>query len=109
MKRIYIAGPMTGIELRNFPAFHAAAAALRAQGHDVVNPAEINGGADEVTTCAAMTPEQLQAHWRACMRNDITQLVTCDGILMLPGWQKSKGATLEHHIAVSLGLEVTFA
>lgn len=100
---------MTGIELLNFPAFHAAAAKLRAQGIDAVNPAEINGGADEVVTCAAMSPEQLQAHWRACMRNDITQLVTCEGIHLLPGWESSKGATLEHHIASALGLEVTFA
>lgn len=89
--RIYVAGPMTGYEALNFPAFHAAAAQLRALGHEVVNPAEINSdpGAD----------------WLTCMRADIKQLVDCDAIAMLPGWERSKGATLERLIAVGLGLQ----
>ncbi len=40
------------------------------------------------------------------MRMSIRQLVTCDSIALLPGWEKSKGATLEHHIAERLGLEI---
>ena len=40
--RVYISGPMSGLPELNFPAFHAAAASLRAKGLDVVNPAEIN-------------------------------------------------------------------
>ncbi|MFS2113302.1 DUF4406 domain-containing protein [Herbaspirillum frisingense] len=94
MKRIYVAGPMTGLPALNFPAFHAAAAELRAQGFDVVNPAEIN--ADPA------------AGWVACMRLDIAQLVTCDEILMLPGWENSRGATLERHIAMKLEMAVRY-
>lgn len=37
---IYLCGPMTGLPEYNYPAFHAAAAELRAQGWRVVNPAE---------------------------------------------------------------------
>ncbi|MEN2672595.1 DUF4406 domain-containing protein [Herbaspirillum huttiense] len=95
MKRIYIAGPMSGLPELNFPAFHAAAAELRAQGYDVVNPAEIN--ADPT------------AGWVACMRLDIAQLVTCDQIMMLPGWENSRGATLELHIAQMLEMPVQYA
>lgn len=40
------------------------------------------------------------------MRLSIRQLVTCDAIHLLPGWEKSKGATLEAHIAERLELEV---
>lgn len=40
--KLYIAGPMTGLPDLDFPAFHEAAAKLRAQGHEVINPAEIN-------------------------------------------------------------------
>lgn len=109
MKRLYLAGPMTGIENLNFPLFHAEAARLRAMGFDIINPAEINGGADELAACAAMTPAELKAHWQACMRKDIAVLMTCDGVVMLPSWEKSKGATLEHHNAAALGMEVHLA
>lgn len=92
MKRIYIAGPMTGIEHLNFPAFHSEAARLRDLGYDVVNPAEINAD-----------PE---AAWLDCMRMDIAQLVTCDGVATLPGWNKSRGASIEVKLAGDLGLRV---
>lgn len=92
MKRVYIAGPMTGLPELNFPAFHAAAKSLRQAGFDAVNPAEINA--------------DTAASWLDCMRADIQQLVTCDGIAMLPGWENSKGAKLENHIATQLGLAV---
>lgn len=94
MTRWYIAGPMTGQPDLNFPAFHRAAAQLRAQGHEAVNPAEIN-------------PDP-SAGWNACMRADIAQLVTCDGIFLLPGWESSKGASLERHIARALDMQVAY-
>ena len=94
-KKIYIAGPMTGLVDLNFPAFHVEAAWLRAMGHEVVNPAEINADPS--------------AKWEDCMRSDIAQLVTCGRVHLLAGWEKSRGATLEHHIALSLGMEVTFS
>ena len=109
MNKTYIAGPMTGYADLNFPAFHAKAAEQRAAGYEVINPAEINGGADELVACAKMTPEQVAAHWRACMRNDITSLMTCSRIVMLPGWTASRGAMLEHHIAKALGFEIVEA
>lgn len=89
--RVYIAGAMSGLPDLNFPAFHRAAAQLRALGYQVVNPAEIN--------------TDPAADWLTCMRADIKQLVDCDAIAMLPGWEQSKGATLERLIAVGLGLQ----
>lgn len=103
MTRLYIAGPMTGIKNLNFPAFHAEAARLRALGFDVVNPAEIN---NEDPTAKFATYEDQQAHWRKCMRADITELMKCDGIVMLDGWTASKGATLEHHNAYHIGMHL---
>lgn len=90
--RIYVAGPMTGLPGLNFDTFHAKTAELRAEGHFVINPAEIN--------CDPT------AGWNECMRADIAQLVTCDAVYMLPGWEKSRGATLEHHIASALAMQV---
>ncbi len=90
--RFYISGPMTGLPDLNFPAFNAEAARLREQGFAVVNPAELN-------------PDP-QATWKQCMRLDIRHLVECDAIVMLPGWERSRGARLERHIAIELGLTV---
>lgn len=93
--RTYISGPMTGILDFNFPEFKAKAAELRALGCDVVNPME--HGEDECT------------EWADFLRKDIRLLVDCNAIHMLPGWTNSKGARLEHHIAVQLGFTVTGA
>ena len=93
--RAYVAGPMSGIANLNFPLFHHVAAQLRAAGHDIVNPAEIN-----------IDPA---AEWHVCMRADIAELVTCDAIVMLPGHEKSRGAALELHIAKALGMQVHHA
>lgn len=94
---IYVAGPMTGHKDLNFPAFHAAAAALRAQGHHVENPAEINADPNP------------NAQWLDCMRRDIARLVSCDAIYLLPGWSKSRGAALEALCAYSLSLHFEYA
>lgn len=90
--RLYLSGPMTGLPDLNFPAFHAAAAALRARGWEVVNPAELN-------------PDGAMP-WHMCMRADIKALCDCDVIVLMPGWERSQGAALELHIAQRLQLEV---
>jgi len=93
MKRIYVAGPMTGLPDLNFPAFNAQVERLRAEGWDVVSPVEINCGLDH-------------EGWNACLRRDLAALVTCDALWLLPGHHSSRGATLELHVARELGLEI---
>lgn len=83
---------MTGLPECNFPAFHDAAARLRAMGHEVVNPAEINA--------------QTDGDWHEYLRADIKALCDCTTLVLLPGWQHSKGAHLELHIAHRLALEI---
>jgi len=90
--KLYIAGPMTGLPDFNFPAFHAVAATLRAAGHDAVNPAEIN--------------PDTAADWCDCMFEDLKQLSGCDGIVMLPGWDKSPGAQIERLWAGRTGKKI---
>lgn len=91
MKRIYLSGPMTGIPEHNFPLFNAETARLRGLGYEVVNPVEVNP--DTGTT------------WEECLRRDLAELLTCDTIALLPGWQQSRGALLEWHVAVKLGFK----
>lgn len=91
---IYLAGPMSGIAEFNHPAFHAAAARLRADGHQVVNPAEINPDTSKT--------------WEECMRRDLQALADCSSLALLPGWENSKGARLEYDVAQALGMTITF-
>ena len=93
MKRIYIAGPMTGLPEFNYPAFHAAAADLRALGYQVVSPAELHDG-------------DTTQPWDFYVRAGIVALVGCDAVALLPDWHLSRGARLEVSIADALGMPV---
>ncbi|MCO8251131.1 DUF4406 domain-containing protein [Comamonas thiooxydans] len=92
VKRIYLAGPMSGLPEFNYPAFHVAATVLRAQGHHVENPAE--------------NPQPACGTWQGYMRMSLRQIAACDCLYMLPGWRSSRGARIEHGLALDLGLEV---
>ena len=92
MKRIYVAGPMTGLPDFNYPAFHAAAEALRYRGYEVENPAE--------------NPDPPGKTWLGYMRLAIPQMLTCDTVLLLPGWSKSRGARIEAVIAGLFDLSI---
>lgn len=93
--RVYVAGPMTGLADFNFPAFNAAAAALRAKGWHVENPAE-HGIVDG-------------AEWADYLHYDLGRLATCAAIYLLPGWSQSRGATLEVHVGTTLGMTLFYA
>ena len=93
---LYVAGPMTGLPEFNYPAFNAAATELRAKGHDVLNPADIENDNDA---------GQPQA-WDWYMRRAIAMVARADGLAMLPGWENSKGARLEHSIGRALKLDI---
>lgn len=99
-KTIYIAGPMKGLPLFNFPAFDAAETSLRVQGWDVINPAELDRevGFDPAigSTEADVTPTFLEG----AMRRDVEAIMRADAIAMLPGWEKSTGAKAEMHLAL---------
>ncbi|WP_095193333.1 DUF4406 domain-containing protein [Pseudomonas sp. Irchel 3A7] len=90
--RLYLTGPMTGFEDFNFPAFNKMASKLRAIGYIVENPAEHG--------------VVLDAEWGDYMAYELTRLSLCGLVAVLPGWESSKGARLEVHIARELGMSV---
>lgn len=92
--RVYVGGPMTGYPELNFPAFHARTAELRAEGYEVINPAEVNPD-----------PATLYAD---CMRKDLAVLLTCDKLVLLPGWHASRGASAEWLVADICGLAIEY-
>lgn len=91
--RLYLAGPMSNLPANNYPAFHAAAAKLRALGYHVENPAECD--LDPATTT-----------WHHYMRHGIAKLLKCDAVVLLPGWIHSRGAKTEFMLATNLDMPV---
>lgn len=86
-KKIYISGPITK-DPDYKKHFEYAECVLSMAGLIPVNPAR----------------NHLEGNptWKDFMIVDIKQLVECDGVYMLKGWRKSKGARLERLIAKSL-------
>lgn len=44
--------------------------------------------------------------WTCWLRHDIAEMVVCDAVATLPGWELSRGAVLEVTTALQLGLKV---
>jgi hypothetical protein len=97
---IYISGPVTGIPEHNKPKFLLAEKMLLSYGCHVFNPTHIEGPID---------PLEGEALWQYYMHFCVRALPECEGILMLPDWQNSKGAKWEHRIAEMLGLAVYYS
>ena len=110
--KTYLAGPMSGIPFFNYPAFHAAAADLRAQGHLVFNPAEHDAemmGKDisNPEGDAAKAEAEHGFSRRDALKADLTWICEhAEAIALLPGWSNSSGARAEYALALALGLTV---
>lgn len=96
MTRIYIAGPMTGLPEFNYPAFRLAEIRLREHGFNVLNPVDAEKFND---TGKPQT-------WDWYMRHALRMVLAADALALLDGWEVSKGATLEVHVASALKLDV---
>lgn len=94
MKKIYISGQITGIEEQATKLFKDAELDLVLLGYEVVNPMELNHDHDKT--------------WQNYMKHDIKAMMDCDEIYMLNNWIKSKGAIIEHNLAVNLGFNVMY-
>jgi hypothetical protein len=114
--KFYLAGPMRGIPEFNFPAFHAAAAKLRAEGHEVFNPAEKDierHGTDiskgNATGDEAQSAKEHGFNLRVALGQDLAYICAeAECIALLPGWENSKGARAELATANALGLVVRY-
>ena len=100
-RRIYISGPMTGIEPREYRRrFREAETILRRHGYGCINPCR-------VWPCRfpwlyrlmnALLGKRLT--YAVILAYDLILLMTrADGIAMLHGWQASRGAQIENYTA----------
>lgn len=117
--KLYISGPMTGLPSFNFPQFDHATAALRAQGYDIVSPAEHDravvkaaGKYVRIENVPGYAEGDVQKYTDAVgtlhdfLVWDFAQIAACDGIALLPNWEHSSGARAERFVAESLHKEV---
>jgi len=97
--KLYLAGPMTGLPEYNFPAFEMACKQLRANGLVINSPHEI----------AHEEPDgRGSLDYEVYIRAGLKMLLECTGIIMLPGWELSKGCFTELYVATALGLTIFF-
>jgi hypothetical protein len=90
--RMYLSGPITGMDRTVAQGrFADAGHVLWQHGIECVNP---------LTLCSK------GSDWHKCMRADIKALCDCTHIVMLHGWQESKGCRVELHLAHRLGIEI---
>ena len=88
--KVYIAGAITNNP--NYEKqFAEAEKKLTAAGHEVINPAKNQGFS-----------------YKEYVDFGLFELMHCDAIYLLKGSEKSKGAMLEQHYAITVGLEVLF-
>lgn len=95
----YLAGPMSGLPANNIPAFDAAAAFLRNDlGLCIVSPAELD---DPAVREASLNNEPLNKTWGDFLSRDLKIVADqVQGIILLPGWERSRGARLEAYCGV---------
>lgn len=92
-KTIYIAGPITGHDLKErFEAFEIVENKYKALGFNVVNPMKLKHDHDK--------------SWESYMRECIEALIKCDAIYLMQGWELSDGARLEFTIASKLKMQI---
>ena len=92
--KLYIAGPMAGIEQMNYPAFAKATAELRELGFDVLSPHEID---DRFPHRAHYNDPQEE--WLWYMIQCIPMVFEVQMLVLLDGWFNSRGAQIERQIA----------
>lgn len=92
VKKVYIAGPMSGLPDENRKSFHVVDVKLSNKGIAVLNPALLPDGLEQseyMDICCAMVR-------------------SVDMVFMLKGWQNSEGAMAEYHLAKKLGKKIIY-
>lgn len=115
--KIYISGPITGIEDLNRGSFAKYEKKFVELGYDVVNPFKLDHSKaeamEEVYKKETTNGDDFLTHSREDIHNeymkvDLKALIDCDlmGLMNEQEWEFSKGCKMEIRTAVDIGLEI---
>ncbi|MCI0620298.1 MAG: DUF4406 domain-containing protein [Acidobacteria bacterium] len=97
MRLIYVSGPYTGRVDANTTAAVEAGRLLREHGFVALVP--------HIAIVPMEAPDSPRGYAQA-MRECVALMLRCDAVLMVAGWEKSRGARIERWIACRSGLPV---
>lgn len=119
MMQVYLSGPINSLipdvtheELKE--RFNSLQRWLKKNfGHwEVLNPLDI--GACEDEKCNGFQAHRVAGakydhSWFCYLKYDLREMLLCDAICLLPGWDLSQGAQLEQEVAFRVGLSPYYA
>lgn len=89
-KRVYLSGPITNV--KNYKGLFMFAEELAGwETEQVYNP-------------ASQIPSS--SSWKQAMHRCLSEITNYDTVVMLPGWNVSRGARLERDVALACGMRV---
>lgn len=98
---VYVSGPVSGRPDLNRPIFEIARRKIEEIGHKAIIPIDL---------CWDLVDGPCKAFiWTACMVRCLDALDRADAILMLEGWQDSRGARIERQKAKEKRLKIVYA
>lgn len=105
--RAYVAGPRTGVPDYNRAAFKEAKAELQTQGWSILSPVDFDDPQDGMTEGGDGTPLPERVYTRG-LEQCIAKMCSAkiDAVIVLPGWEQSRGAVLEVYVAGELGKRI---
>ncbi|HHZ81245.1 MAG TPA: DUF4406 domain-containing protein [Flavobacteriales bacterium] len=89
---VYLSGPISGREDREAITHFASVENILDPHHIVFNP--------------TLTPKK--DTWEEYMKEGISALIDSDCVLMLDGWEKSRGASFERLVAFELRIPIYY-
>lgn len=101
MKKIYLSGPITGRQKDEY-RLHFATVESNIRGRACANGLEFS-----FFNPTSLRLDHLEApKWSDYMKSCIAELITCDGVAVLAGWQCSRGSRIELMVADALGIPI---
>lgn len=106
--RIYVSGPIANRPEANRREFDEAAMMVRVAGAEPLLPHNIHP--DHLGKCVPDPIVGADGHtWPCHLKADLLAMLSeCDGVVMLPGWERSHGARLEHQVAAAIGMPIHY-